>query len=350
MPENLPNCPLKSGIRSSRGALGSKVLPVIHNRGSNPHKLIACELKGASQENKDVSTLQSHSTPSICTRTKIHQKEKDMELLASQHKSDTPKAFVQPPEEESDDLSDCSTVHQSFSKERDSLNLHVEKRPVILDNEEFLIPLTMSREEEDAPTSFDSKVSAAVTPENPYKRAALHQTPGHLIKDIVELMSSLQLATPMIKKAELAKPENGKEDDCIEVDRNESPVKLKQIGVCINEPQGSTATVLTPMRASKKDREGTQINSSAHYYRMESHGVQHNLDLGVDQVITPVRRSTRNLAKTDYVPSFAQNMSVSMPQQDRIHTLLEEHAFAYVPNKVTFSGFFIYFSLMFCSK
>ena len=60
--------------------------------------------------------------------------------------------------------------------------------------------------------------------------------------------------------------------------------------------------------------------------------------LGVTQVITPVRRSTRNQENIVYLPSFSQDLPQNMAQQDLIHTLLEEHDFAYVPNKVIVSS------------
>ena len=53
-------------------------------------------------------------------------------------------------------------------------------------------------------------------------------------------------------------------------------------------------------------------------------------------MITPVRRSVRHFDKVDYQPSLDRDVPDEMPSEDRIHTLLEEHDFAYAPNPVSY--------------
>ncbi|KNC99220.1 uncharacterized protein SPPG_05476 [Spizellomyces punctatus DAOM BR117] len=109
----------------------------------------------------------------------------------------------------------------------------------------------------------------------------------------------------------------------------------KRVGVRFGPEvmEGSTVTLLTPVRAKKKDREA----------------------LGVDAVLTPVRRSMRNYNEDDYVITKTpaeddvktelrewekstqmqdrRNTDSSTLTEDKIARLLQEHGYAFVPNK-----------------
>jgi hypothetical protein len=64
-----------------------------------------------------------------------------------------------------------------------------------------------------------------------------------------------------------------------------------------------------------------------------------NLDLGVEKVITPVRRSLRFHDNYEYVPSIG-SPAISKENQNgdskksEVLNLLQEHEYAYVPNAV----------------
>ncbi len=62
------------------------------------------------------------------------------------------------------------------------------------------------------------------------------------------------------------------------------------------------------------------------------------IELGVTQVITPVRRSVRQGVL--YEPTLEEGISKEMSRQDRIDLLLQTHDFAYTPNKALDSYFF----------
>lgn len=57
------------------------------------------------------------------------------------------------------------------------------------------------------------------------------------------------------------------------------------------------------------------------------------LELGVKNVITPVRRSIRN--------AIMSTGDESVKKQDQIHNLLHDHDFAYVPNDVLYFEFIL---------
>ncbi|KAJ3287974.1 hypothetical protein HK104_008388 [Borealophlyctis nickersoniae] len=83
----------------------------------------------------------------------------------------------------------------------------------------------------------------------------------------------------------------------------------KTVGVKYGQEEGSTVTVLTPVRAKKKDREA----------------------LGVDTVLTPVRRSARHFREAP--PNTEQKGNYSNNYDKELSQLLEGHGHAYVPNK-----------------
>jgi hypothetical protein len=112
-----------------------------------------------------------------------------------------------------------------------------------------------------------------------------HSSVKNEVIDIANMLESLQLQTP-------AKPL-----------KKEVNFKTAGDGVCIGT-DGPCLTVLTPVRASRKAEK----------------------DLGVKNVITPVRRSIRN--------ATVISGDESTKKQEQIHNLLNDHDFAYVPNNV----------------
>jgi hypothetical protein len=123
------------------------------------------------------------------------------------------------------------------------------------------------------------------------------------ILDIANMLESLQLQTP----AKHISTKTPKEET------KSLNIKMAGDGVCINT-DGTCLTVLTPVRASRKVEKGT------YFLNLKF------LELGVKNVITPVRRSIRNALM------IPQDSSVK--KHDQIHNLLNDHDFAYVPNDV----------------
>ncbi|KAJ2996274.1 hypothetical protein HDV02_006671 [Globomyces sp. JEL0801] len=138
--------------------------------------------------------------------------------------------------------------------------------------------------------------------------------PSEDIDDMIGLMDNLKLKdTPQApKNNSLPKPSKtvGK-----------TPGR-KTVGVPVDIGQnGSCVTVLTPVRASRKIQKGFIFVDSF-------------IDLGVDKVITPVRRSLRLLDDTEYVNAHP-SISDSKKTPERVAQLLEDHGHAFVPNKVS---------------
>ncbi|KAI8896993.1 hypothetical protein BC833DRAFT_566160 [Globomyces pollinis-pini] len=138
--------------------------------------------------------------------------------------------------------------------------------------------------------------------------------PSEDIDDMIGLMDNLKLKdTPQApKNNSLPKPSKtvGK-----------TPGR-KTVGVPVDIGQnGSCVTVLTPVRASRKIQKGFIF-------------VDLFIDLGVDKVITPVRRSLRLLDDTEYVNAHP-SISDSKKTPERVAQLLEDHGHAFVPNKVS---------------
>ena len=123
------------------------------------------------------------------------------------------------------------------------------------------------------------------------------------ILDIANMLESLQLQTP----AKHISTKTPKEET------KYLNIKMAGDGVCINT-DGTCLTVLTPVRASRKVEKGTYFLNTKF------------IELGVKNVITPVRRSIRNAL---LIPKDS-----SVKKHDQIHNLLNDHDFAYVPNDV----------------
>ncbi|TPX66953.1 hypothetical protein SpCBS45565_g04134 [Spizellomyces sp. 'palustris'] len=131
----------------------------------------------------------------------------------------------------------------------------------------------------------------------------------------------------------------------------------KRIGVRFGPEvmEGSTVTLLTPVRAKKKEREGGYTNGRVVPSKLAL-TIHIFTALGVDAVLTPVRRSMRNYNENDYVITKSpveddvkielreweestqiedrRNADSSTLTEDKIARLLQEHGYAFVPNKV----------------
>ena len=105
---------------------------------------------------------------------------------------------------------------------------------------------------------------------------------------------------------------------------------LKEVAPKAQQRLGSV-TVLTPVKASRKDRNA----------------------LGVDEVITPVRRSTRTWKPDENDPMGPNERERDVLGKGAVSKLMEEHGYAFVPNKVlnqTIDMFWILLFLMYFFK
>ncbi|TPX35545.1 hypothetical protein SmJEL517_g02065 [Synchytrium microbalum] len=93
--------------------------------------------------------------------------------------------------------------------------------------------------------------------------------------------------------------------------RFESPAQKGQQSASAPDTPGATVTVLTPVRSKRKDRESLGLPP---------------------HVITPVRRSIRNMEADEDSPIIDEDGENEDPNAE-IKNLLEQHGFAFVPNK-----------------
>jgi hypothetical protein len=128
----------------------------------------------------------------------------------------------------------------------------------------------------------------------------------NIVNDLVDMLGAMS-----IQKEPKILPETEFETEIPSL-HPKTPIK-KVVGVPVSaRKNGSSVTVLTPVKASRKTK----------------------MELGVEQVITPVRRSLRLFNQDDYVPG-TQEISTKAPTREKVAKLLENHGYAYVPNKVS---------------
>jgi hypothetical protein len=127
----------------------------------------------------------------------------------------------------------------------------------------------------------------------------------NIVNDIVDMLGAMS-----IRKEPKSLPEMEFEMEIPSM--NPKTPSKKVVGVPVSaRKNGSSVTVLTPVKASRKTK----------------------MELGVDQVITPVRRSLRLFNQEDYVAG-TEGSSTQAPTREKVAKLLENHGYAYVPNKV----------------
>lgn len=183
-------------------------------------------------------------------------------------------------------------------------------------------PMETYLQDSSIPTDEDKDFIPYIKPE----LESISDTVDKSTMSLVNMLSDLKLKelSPVKVKVKLED-----EQHIYYFPRQQSAKKImkSRVGVPIHV-QGSSVTVLTPIKASKKLQNGT---------------LSLNLELGVECVITPVRRSLRFHDDDDYTSSAAKPESVqdiggkelrNPTKDEKVRQLLEEHEFAYVPNKV----------------
>jgi hypothetical protein len=179
------------------------------------------------------------------------------------------------------------------------------KREIEVEDTEF--PPQLLSEHSTFPEAYQRDVEYALKYEEQEIKIAPMEVKKseNVVNDIVDMLGSMTLR-PVVK------PET---DFLTEIPSilPKTPGR-KVIGVPVSaRKNGSNVTVLTPVKASRKTK----------------------MELGVDQVITPVRRSLRLFHEDDYT---AGSETEKVPTRERVAKLLESHGYAYVPNKVLFSN------------
>jgi hypothetical protein len=121
---------------------------------------------------------------------------------------------------------------------------------------------------------------------------------------LTDHLSQLRVKTPFRTFVER------KKSQMIQNEESPSMAAKKKVGV-VTESDGSSITLLTPIKVKKKEKE----------------------ELGVSEVVTPVRRSRRLNNPDDFTPTASRVHAED--QKENIHLLLESHGYAYKPNPVT---------------
>ncbi|KAJ3367302.1 hypothetical protein HDU91_001540 [Kappamyces sp. JEL0680] len=206
---------------------------------------------------------------------------------------------------------------------------HSKEEHYLMEQEE---PVLTSKYLEHSTPVIEEDDSVVLLPK--HERIDKDEPMGKSTIDLVHLLEDLSLDHPKVKTEPPAT-----KAECAALAVSMSPPKKTtihsvKVGVPVGE-EASHVTVLTPVRASRRVQSGLCR-------------VANKSELGVAQVITPVRRSLRFHDDQDYVTknkgaasaetlvdaSAREGEAPLASTKEKVKDLLREHDFAFVPNQV----------------